>query len=435
VKNRLLILMAWILAACAPAATTTAAPDPNSTQSTKATPTPLPPPAKALRPFPQHVRYVDGSILPDHRTQAQLDDDVRAFYDYWKGTYLLGAGQTADGRLLYRVAFGKKAPNRDSTVSEGQGYGMMITALMAGYDPHAREIFDGLWAFVRANPSQKDSRLMDWKVPDSGSGNDSAFDGDADIAYGLLLADAQWGSQGRIDYKTEAQILINAILQSTIGPQSRMPMLGDWTDPNGSRYSQYTPRSSDFMLANFRAYAKATGDPAWDEVIAKSQQVMVAIQEHHSAKTGLMPDFIVMRGEERLPEPSPAGFLEGPNDGHYYYNAGRTPWRIGADALLNDDNTSRAIAQKISHWAEQVTGGVPNNFRAGYDLQGNPLPGSDYFTSFFVAPLGIAAMNDAGQQAWLNILYDSVYARHEDYYEDSVTLFCLLMMSGNAWTP
>lgn len=73
--------------------------------------------------------------------------------------------------------------------------------------------------------------------------------------------------------------------------------------------------------------------------------------------------------------------------------------------------------------------------KAGYDLDGSPVPDSGYFTTFFAAPLGVAAMSDPGQQEWLNVIYDSVYTTHEDYYEDSVTLFCLIAMSGNAWTP
>ena len=73
--------------------------------------------------------------------------------------------------------------------------------------------------------------------------------------------------------------------------------------------------------------------------------------------------------------------------------------------------------------------------RAGYRLNGTPLPGRDYFTIFFAAPIGVAAMTDVAQQQWLNDLYDAVRARHEDYYEDSVTMLCLLVMSGNAWSP
>jgi endo-1,4-beta-D-glucanase Y len=306
---------------------------------------------------------------------------------------------------------------------------------MGGYDEEAQQIFDGLWEFVRAHPSATDSRLMDWYFPDTENGNESAFDGDADIAYGLLLADAQWGSQGRINYKEEAIVLIGGIFESTIGPESHLPMLGDWVDANGELYNQYTPRSSDFLLVNFRAYGKATNDPVWNAVVSQSQAVMNAIQSDYSPQTGLMPDFIVLKGDALAPQPAPAEFLEGPDDGHYSYNAGRVPWRVGSDALLHNDAASRAIAQKISRWIEASANGDPVNIRAGYDLDGNPLPGSDYFTTFYVAPMGVAAMTDPNQQEWLNAIYDSVYEKHIDYYEDSVNLICLFMMSGNAWTP
>lgn len=436
----LLLSILWVLAACAPPAavatpTSTPAPPTPTAAPTNPAPTRTSTAPGVARPFPQHIRLARGSILPSHRTREQLDDDVRAFYDYWKAAYLLEAGLSTDGRPLYRVAFANDEPGSDTTVSEGQGYGMLIVSWMAGYDPHARGIFDGLWEFARAHPSEVDPRLMDWNVPDTELGNDSAFDGDADMAYGLLLADAQWGSDGRIDYMAEAETLIGAILESTIGPESHLPMLGDWIDPGGEDYSQYTPRSSDFMLVNFRAFWRATRDPVWNDVVRQSQAVLTAIQEVHSPETGLMPDFIIMTGEGHVPEPSPAFFLEGPHDAHYFYNAGRVPWRVGADALLHNDPTSREIAQRISAWAETVTAGDPSKFRAGYDLEGNPLPDSDYFTTFFVAPLGVAAMTDADQQDWLNAIYDSVYDRHEDYYEDSVTLLSLLVMSGNAWTP
>ena len=379
-------------------------------------------------PFPQHVTYASNSILPSHRTQEQLDNDMRAFYDQWKSEYLIEAGTGTNGIMMVRVAFGKDEPNYSTTVSEGQGYGMMIVPMMAGYDPDAQSIFDGLWAFARAHPSEIDPRLMDWNVPNP-EGNASAFDGDADIAYGLLLADAQWGSDGRVNYKAEAIIMIRGILESTIGSESHLPMLGDWVNVSEPQYNQYTPRSSDFMLANFRAFGKATNEPVWDDVVLQSQNIMMGIQNSYSNETGLLPDFIVNG------EPAPSNFLENTTDGSYNYNAGRDPWRVGMDALLHDDATSRAIVQKISRWIETSTNGDPNNIRAGYELDGTPLPDSEYFTTFFVAPMGVAAMNDPAQQEWLNAIYDSVYENHLDYYEDSVNFLCLLVMTGNFWTP
>lgn len=397
--------------------------------------TPLPVATAVARfPFPQHVSYAPETIRPDHRSQAEQDDDVRAFYEHWKSNYLVEAGTTAENHPLYRVSFGSADPS--GTVSEGQGYGMIIMALMAGYDAQAQTIFDGLWEFSRAHPSDIDERLMGWRVPEVAGSNASAFDGDADIAYGLLLADKQWGSNGRISYKMAATQVITAILESTIGPQSRLPMLGDWVQPGGTPHNQYTPRSSDFMPAHFRAYGRATSNPVWTTVTANVQAAIAAFQAGHSPTSGLLPDFLVpVSGQDHTLQPAPPYFLEGEHDGHYYYNAGRDPWRIGVDVLLNNDPVSRTQAGKISTWAETAAGGIATNIKPGYLLDGTPIPPSDYFTTFFAAPLGVAAMTNPDQQQWLNHIYDAVRTTHGDYYADSVTLLNLLVMTGNYWDP
>ena len=426
-----LFLFLLLLSACS------TSPSPTTTVPLPETPLPTPTNSvpQANRPFPQHVTYAPGSILPNHRTQAQLDDDVRAFYDYWKSIYVNEAGSNQNGEPLYRISSGKEIETQGTTVSEGQGYGMLIMATIAGYDIEAQSIFDGLWRFVLAHPSDLDPRLMDWNVPDDLSGNTSAFDGDADIALGLLMADAQWGSGGTINYRAAAESLINAIFESTIGPDSHLPMLGDWVDPNGELFNQYSPRSSDFMLENFRAFGKATHDAIWQQAIERSQEVMTSIQLNYSPHTGLLPDFIVMPGDPRVPEPAPYNFLEAADDDKYSYNAGRVPWRVGLDALLNDNAVSRSITQRISLWAEFHSEGNPLNFHSGYLLSGDAMVNTSYFSTFFVAPLGVAAMSTSSQQIWLNSIYDAVYNTHQDYYQDTINLLCLFVMTGNYWSP
>ncbi|MDQ6800056.1 MAG: glycosyl hydrolase family 8 [Acidobacteriota bacterium] len=385
------------------------------------------------RPFPQHTSYAPGTLRLDRRTQAQQDDDARVYYDAWKSSFLVQAGNASDGSPLYRITVGSGNPSR--TVSEGQGYGMMIVAFMAGYDRDAQTVFDGLWRFARKYPSSIDSRLMSFEVPFDPLNFNSAFDGDCDIAYALLLADAQWGSTQAINYRAEAQKVIAGILASTIGPDSRLPMLGDWVDAKGETYNQYTPRSSDFMLDNFRAFERANGDPVWARVVAEVQAVITSLQTNYSPNTGLIPDFIVPTSKgDHTAKPAPPNFLEAATDGAYAYNAGRVPWRLGADALLNNDPVSLAQTRKITQWALATTGGNPYQIRAGYALDGTPI-NANAFTIFFAAPLGVAAMTDPAQQEWFNQIYDSVYARHEDYYEDSVTLLCLLVMTHNTWSP
>jgi len=389
-------------------------------------------PVQPMRPFPQHVAYASGTLRPSGFSQAEQDAHVRRFYERWKAEYLVAAGTTGDGVPRYRVAFGRGS---SATVSEGQGYGMVIVALMAGHDPHAQALFDGLWAFARAHPSGIDQRLMTWKV-DGGvavAGNASAFDGDADMAYGLLLADAQWGSSGSVNYRQDARVLLAGILAATIGASSHLPMLGDWVSPNGVPYDQFTPRSSDMMPAHFHAFGRITGDPTWDSVARQSRAAILSIQAAYSPLTGLVPDFLVGCDAPAACAPAPAGFLEGPHDGHYHYNAGRVPLRIGTDALLNGDADSTMIVRRIVDWLSAATQGAAMNIKAGYQLDGTA--NGAYFTTFFVAPMGVAAMASPTHQAFLDDIYRHIHDRHEGYYEDSVTLLSLLVMTGNYWDP
>ncbi len=387
-------------------------------------------------PFPQHEKYVKHSLTPNHRTQQQLDDDVRLAYWDWKRSYLVDTGQSVRSVPLKRVAYGRPGTaNHSQTVSEGQGYGMVIVATMAGEDPQAQTEFDGLWLYARANPSGIDKRLMTWHVPIGDTGNDAAFDGDADIAYGLILADAQWGSTGRINYRAQARRVIRGIHTSMIGPRSRLPMLGDWVEARGRRFHEFTPRTSDLMTGHFRAFRRFTHDARWRSVVRRTSKTVGHLQSLNP-RTGLLPDFTVPRkGRRGALKPAPAGYLEGANDGRYGYNAGRVPWRLATDGLINAKPKSLAQARRISRWAQRETQGRPTRFRAGYRLNGNPAPNSKYFTTFFVAPLGVAAMTDRNQQAWLNRIYDSVSHAREDYYSDSVALLSMLVMTHNFWDP
>lgn len=383
----------------------------------------------AKRPFPQQRSYGQSRLS---RPQAKLNQDVRAYYKVWKARYVVKVNQRQ-----YRIAFGKSGTAAHAnTVSEGQGYGMIIVAIMAGHDPQARAIFDGLWRFALAHPSEIDKRLMDWNYRD-GSGNASAFDGDADIAYALLLAEKQWGNSGPVNYRRAFNRIIAGIEASTIGPASRLPELGDWVEPNGAKYNQYTTRSSDYMPGHFRAFARATKRKKfWQAVIAASSQVTSYLQANASPTTGLLPDFIepITIGAKTW-RPADPSFLEDPQDGTYDSNACRVPWRLGTDALLNKSAVSAAQVRRISRWAQETTGGVPARFRAGYHLDGTPLPNSDYVSAFFIAPLGVAAMATPGQKAWLNAIYALVRNRYDDYYADSINLICMLVMTRNFWQP
>lgn len=384
-------------------------------------------------PFGSHpTSYAAGSILPNHLAPAALDQATGDFYDAWKGRFLeqtCGAG---------RYVVEAKTQSGNLTVSEAHGYGMVLAALMAGHDPDARAIFDGMFAFYREHPSVFTPSLMAWyqrrSCADS-QGGDSATDGDLDIAYALLLADKQWGSCGPIDYAAAAATILAGIESGEVDGSGSYLRLGDWTDPGDATYYQAT-RSSDFMPDHLRAFAAASANPVWMNVLDHTYAVFDSLQVNHSPATGLLPDFIA----DPLGTPAPVApdFLEGPNDGAYDYNACRDPWRLGTDFLVSGDARARTAVQRITTWIRGATGDDPGNIKAGYQLDGTLSPDADYRSMAFVAPLGVGAMADGGNQAWLNAVWDLVDGTPLDaeaYYENTLKLLAMIVMSGNWWTP
>jgi endo-1,4-beta-D-glucanase Y len=380
-------------------------------------------PLKVNHPFPTHIHYKQ-SISPSGYRQDQLDKNTFNFYKIWKRDFLVKEEN------YYRVATDKKDKSR--TVSEGQGYGMLIVAYFAGSDPEAQKIFNGLYRFSRKYPSAICPTFMTWQIPVKKGESDSAFDGDADIAYALLLADKQWGSKGDINYKKEAYKILDAILKFTVGKESHLPLLGDWVNQNGKKYNQYTTRTSDFMISHFRTFSKIHKDSRWIQMIHATQKAMQQIQNLPQNKSTLIPDFIYYNKIKKEFQPTQKHFLE-EEDNSYYYNACRIPWRVGTDALLNNNPTSQRISQKMLYWVWLKSQKKPENIKSGYTLEGKPI--GNYPSTAFIAPFGVAAKNNLHMQDFLDAIYDYIKDRHENYYEDSINLICQLIITNNYWDP
>jgi endo-1,4-beta-D-glucanase Y len=383
-----------------------------------------------LKPFPQHVSYFAGTIKPNNISQSQLDNKVRDFYTPWKKRFI----KNTPGKRESFVWFENIA--KKQCVSEGQGYGMIIVALMAGFDHSAKDTYDNLFRYCRSHPSRRSRYLMAWAQYSNGKSTDntSATDGDVDIAYSLLLADTQWGSNGRINYLKEGKAMINAIMQYEINHKTWSVLLSDGLEAESRDY--FDMRSSDFMPAHFKAFYTATKDDRWNRVINANYKLFANIQENYSPDAGLLPDFIVHINKKA--KPAPANFLESPYDGFYNYNACRVPWRISTDYLLNGDVRAKTIAGNINRWIRETTGNYTYNLSAGYTLAGNDIKGRYFEALSFVAPFGVSAMVDKKNQPWLNKVWNYLTAfkmKDYDYYDNSIKLFDMIILSGNYWPP
>ena len=393
--------------------------------------------SEPLRPFPQHTVYTAGTIKPSASNQAELDKATADFYKLWKQKYLREA---APGQLYVFANAEGACEKRDArSVSEGHGYGMIATALMAGADPQAQATFDALYRFFRAHPTENQRDLMAWRQIQKGASKaltegaedrDSATDGDLDIAYALLLADRQWGSQDGIEYRAEALKVITAIREAETDPERHTLTLGNWVDQESPQWGGL--RSSDFMPGHLKSFGTTSGDPRWGKITDSTYGIFKELVTAFSPATGLLPDFIVPR--EKGYRPAPPKYLEGRNDGSYAYNACRVPWRLGVDYLLTGDPRPLELLRPLNAWIEKTTGGNPRKVNAGYSLDGHPLKHDD--SAAFIGPLAVSAMTEASRQQWLDALWANLLARNpgdEDYYGNSVKLLTMIVISGNWW--
>jgi endo-1,4-beta-D-glucanase Y len=388
-------------------------------------PATLPPREPAL--FGSHALAYQGSPLRPTGAAATLDQVVRGFYDQWKSRYLVsGCGGQ------YVRTQGGTGSDQAITISEAHGYGMMLLAIMAGHDPKARETFDDFVRVSRKVPSDISSSLMSWAIGSTCTpidGANSATDGDLDMAFALLLAHRQWGSDGDINYGSEGGQLIAAIARNDFNRQTSLPLLGDWATSPGYVYST---RPSDFMLDHFRAFAPVTNKDLFDSAIERSYQIIEQVQQG----TGLVPDFVVETDKQQA-RPAMPGFLEGQHDGDYSYNACRAPWRLGTDLVVSGDERAKRTMGTVTKWLKGKANGKPEQIAAGYSLDGNRVLEQDD-NGAFIGPFAVAAMasGDSANQQWLDDLWKwMAETPPQDYYADSIRLLSMIVVSGNWITP
>ena len=390
------------------------------------------------------VAYAQGSIRPSHLSQAELDRALVEFYQGWKKLYVVQ--ECGEGRYFVKVNADGKAWDdgtrpRSITSSEAHGYGMLALALMAGADPDAQLVFDGLYHFRADHPAASNRHLMAWSqvegcatAGDEVGGTNTATDGDLDIAYALLVADAQWGSNGRIDYRKTALDTIAAILEHEVAAEGDFLLMGDWAATSDEKKFQTAMRISDLMPAHLNAFADASGEQRWLAVRDRGYDVIATIAGKFSPKTALMPDFIA--DVAKAPKPAPANFMEGESDGDFSWNAARYPWRVGLDYLLHGETRAHDALGRFNKWVRKKVNGDPSAVADTYRLNGSAAPGTGTGSLTFISLMGVSAMIDAENQAWLNAIWDHIAEQkldEDDFHGNTLKLMAMIAMSGH-WT-
>jgi|GEM_PF-5862867 len=365
--------------------------------------------------YPHNIQY-DYGLLPTNANASDPENAYNEFKDNWV---------TSDGATPYQRVksdFIEGCPTAFCTVSEGTGYGMLMAVNFAD-----KEVFDDLWSFHKTRKNE--NGLLAWRIDDFGniSSLTSATDGDADVAYALLLADLQWGSGGLHDYLQDGLELIqalwdHAIQENASGEKTFVFKPWDVVDP----YDQLNP--SYLSPAYYRVFAEVSQNSGWLQVAEKSYEIL---ENAAHPITGLVPEWSDSQGNQYGGQPY-----------EYRYNAARTPWRISFDYIIYGTDSARILASKIGDFANDI--GIDNVLDA-YELDGqlithdwNPeleafVEADRHHNPTFVGPIATAMMAYGSEgQVLLNDAYDELKnLAAGTYYNSALKVLTLLQLTGN----
>ena len=236
---------------------------------------------------------------------------------------------------------------RGCTVSEGVGYGMLLTYFNGDADAFVR-----IWNYSRAFRAYYDVSLTPWITFSFAKKVDytSATDADLDIATALIL---MYYKTGSADYLADALNIMKAIWELEINPTNLLIYSGDddvWHG-DGAVYNL-----SYFSPVALRLFAMVDTDPThnWLGVLDAMYTYMAMVQ---NAGTGVFPDWSDAAGVAAKPD-------NGSADKTYWtFNkeSVRIPWRIAWDYYWFQDERALAILTKLNTFISGKSGGDPSS--------------------------------------------------------------------------
>jgi endoglucanase len=343
------------------------------------------------KPFPQNINYAFG-FKPDNITSATVLNN----YNNWKKTYLKECGSTK-----LRVEFNNPT---GTTVSEGQGYGMVISAYMGD-----SITFNKLYTFEKSmhNPFGN----MGWKVDCNGfiasaGGGTSATDGDLDISFSLCIAAVQWGK----NYAQLAKDRINVLKKNNFTYNTTAKRwIQEWRDGT----TEKDGNTSYWCPGYYRVFKEFTADTDWDQIATDTYTLLLATRNQ---TTGFDPNGVNVDGTA--------------NSDYVDYNGARSPWRYVLDYLWTGNQDAKNLVDKMTDWANSK--GI-TNVLDGYKINGTPT------SSWNQSPAWTGAWA-CGAMAKSQTVVNTFTANFntctfDEYFASSLRLLYQLVLTGNYWRP
>jgi hypothetical protein len=440
--------------------------------------------------------YPFGASLANTYAQASTVQElfnalVFERYNIWKQNYV-----TYDD-LTCGAGTARVTTDPSDTVSEGQGYGIAMAAAIGDKD-----LFDQLWNFVRHNLSQSATKycggLMGWMWDDSstcrpldqpcdpateacGGNGDSAFDGDVDIAIGLVFAARQWPeyTPAATSWLMKMECEVNTAYDGTWN----YPTPGDTFDKNCSGYPgqpcSYTPGVNGRVNMSYYppGYFRVFGDFLAAYLDPSSFTTADRIKHRDFWYKTAQTVWEMVERSYDAPSVNPAlvtdwGHYDTPSDANAdNYNWSRALWRVGVDAAWFGDRADLPENAPLSspHYPAktrmQAKTDLIQDFYANFQQNNPVVPNANRFSSicqnlqpdgavtgcdpglghnsYFVntAMCSYANFYDDDKRTTPDIRREAIEEavtttiENDRYYQESIGVYTLMFLTGNFPNP
>lgn len=328
--------------------------------------------------------------------------------------------------------------------TEGMSYGMMIAVQM-----NEKDIFDRLWRWSKKYMQHQEGPLTGyfaWSCKTDGTRNSqgAASDGELYFITSLIFASNRWGNDTGINYKAEAQHILNCTMPRGEG-RDRMYLI----DPD-TKLITFTPsgfglRTTDpsyHVPAFYEVWARWADDGRadyWNECAVKSREFM---HKAVNPQTGLNPDMCGFDGTVMQ------GFNGRRNPGaNFRYDSWRVPMNMTLDYEWScaDREWQQEYGEKIQNffYSQGINDYVDQYRTDGTLPEENEILQAGGFRKLrhsigLVATLAAASQmcGHAKSKEFVDALWNAKHVPFEDgyfdaYYDGLLRLFAFMHLSGN----
>ncbi|MCK8521757.1 glycosyl hydrolase family 8 [Aquimarina sp. D1M17] len=338
-------------------------------------------------------------------------------------------GDINNERLYYEVgsnmAYILDTGNNDIR-SEGMSYGMMICVQLG-----KKTQFDKLWRFAKQysqHPIGTDRQgLFSWQLNRTNFSmidQNSAPDGEEYFVTALFFADAIWGSNGEINYRAEADYILDNMINKPEPSTGACPTgLVDKNEKQivfgicGNSASFTDP--SYHLPAFYEIWAReaANNNQLWRDMATTSRTYLLPRAAHPI--TGLMPDYSEFDGR-----PVNQG-----NHGNFEFDAWRNIMNMGFDFAWFQKNTNSIqplINKQIDFFKDKP------GYSSLWTLDGTSSRNSDHSPGLVACnAVGALALADAKVWPFVDELFDTpIPSGQYRYYDGLLYMMSFMHLAG-----